>query len=223
MHLLISKLKVLFWHLKSIVIKTEVKIPTLLYSTLLVSILGQSTTSARPMQIYMDVGVSLLCFKYPTTIKKTLLEISFLYLLPCKEFLLFLRCFASSFWWFFFSFLRRILYNTWKSYYKQLELLYKLKKALVNVSSIAHSKNNSFWVLHQELLLMNVSKTVCRSALVLLWLRTIGEAMKTLRFHSNTHSLDQSIISSQCVIQRHIQNPSKHLRWSGKIVSDFNL
>ena len=114
----------------------------------------------------------------------------------------------------FFSFLRRILYNTWKSYYKQLELLYKLKKALMNVSSIAHSKNNSFWVLHQELLLMNVSKTVCRSALVLLWLRTIGKAMKTLRFHNNTHSLDQSIISSQCVIQRHIQNSSKHLRWS---------
>ena len=43
--------------------------------TLLPSILGQSTTSTRPMQIYMDfadVAVSLLRFKYPATLKKTL-------------------------------------------------------------------------------------------------------------------------------------------------------
>ena len=59
MHLLISKLKVRFWHLqrKSIAIKSEVKIPILL-----TNILGQSTTSTRPMQVYMDVGVSWLCF-----------------------------------------------------------------------------------------------------------------------------------------------------------------
>ena len=51
-------------------IETDVKIPSLLPS-----ILGQSTTSARPMQIYMDAGVSLHRFTYPATLKKTLLEI----------------------------------------------------------------------------------------------------------------------------------------------------
>ena len=50
---------------KSIAIKTEVKIPPLLPI-----ILGQSTASTRPTQIYIYVGVSLLCFKYPATLKK---------------------------------------------------------------------------------------------------------------------------------------------------------
>ena len=61
MHLLPSKLKVLFRHLKkkSIAIKTKVKL-----LCLLPSILGKIKTSTRPMQIYMDDGVSLLCFKY---------------------------------------------------------------------------------------------------------------------------------------------------------------
>ena len=58
MHLLFSKLK-------SMAIKTDVKLPNLLQSSL-----GQSTTSARPTQIYMDVGVSLLCLKYPATLKQ---------------------------------------------------------------------------------------------------------------------------------------------------------
>ena len=49
--------------------KTQVKIPSLLPN-----ILGQSTMSTRPMQIYMDVDVSLLSFKYPAALKKTLLE-----------------------------------------------------------------------------------------------------------------------------------------------------
>ena len=34
------------------------------------SVLGKSKTSARPMQIYMDVAVSLLRFKNPATVKK---------------------------------------------------------------------------------------------------------------------------------------------------------
>ena len=46
-------------------IKYKVKIPTLLPS-----ILGQCTTSIRPLQSYMDVGISLLRFKYPKTLKK---------------------------------------------------------------------------------------------------------------------------------------------------------
>ena len=38
------------------------------------SVLSQSTTSTRGMQIYMNVGVSLLRFKYPATLKDILLE-----------------------------------------------------------------------------------------------------------------------------------------------------
>ena len=46
-------------------IKTEIKI-----TTLLLSILGQRTTSTRPIQIYMGVSVLLLRFKYPVALKK---------------------------------------------------------------------------------------------------------------------------------------------------------
>ena len=67
MHLLFSILKVLFWYLKKqpTAIKTDLKMP---------SMLSQSTTSTRSMQIYMDVGVSLLRFKYPETLKKALVK-----------------------------------------------------------------------------------------------------------------------------------------------------
>ena len=34
------------------------------------NILVQSTTSTRPIQIYMRVGVSFLRFEYPVTLKK---------------------------------------------------------------------------------------------------------------------------------------------------------
>ena len=45
--------------------KTDVKISALL----------ASTTSARPIQVYMYVGVSLIRFKYPATLlKNTLLQ-----------------------------------------------------------------------------------------------------------------------------------------------------
>ena len=52
------------------VIKTKVEIPALLPS-----IWGQSTSSTRPIQIYMDVGVLLIRFEYKRNkLKKTLLE-----------------------------------------------------------------------------------------------------------------------------------------------------
>ena len=41
---------------------------------LLSSILGQSSTSTRQMQIYMEVRVLLLRFKYPATLNKILRE-----------------------------------------------------------------------------------------------------------------------------------------------------
>ena len=68
MHLLFSKLKVFFRHLKKNISLSKQILKYLVY--LLPSILGQSTKSKRPMQIYMDVDVSLLRFKYPTTLKK---------------------------------------------------------------------------------------------------------------------------------------------------------
>ena len=39
---------------------------------------------------------------------------------------------------------------------------------------------------------MNVSKTVCRVLLVLLWFQIIGKTIKTLDFHNNTYFLDQA-------------------------------
>ena len=42
--------------------------------TLLPSVLSQSAIFTRPMQIYIDVCVLLLRFKYPATIKESLLE-----------------------------------------------------------------------------------------------------------------------------------------------------
>ena len=67
MHFLFAKLKVLFWDLikQSIAINTD-----LVISSPLPNILGQNATCTRPMQIYMNAGVSLLRFKYPATLKK---------------------------------------------------------------------------------------------------------------------------------------------------------
>ena len=45
--------------------KTDVKIPSLMPS-----VLGQSMTSTTSMQIFMDVGLSLIRFKYPAKLKK---------------------------------------------------------------------------------------------------------------------------------------------------------
>ena len=117
------------------------------------------------MQIYVDVGVSFLrfpklCFwaKYilfhiqKIEVKNfivvvTLLNFSYtfpfsfsmslLYLLLCEEFLLLFRWLAS-FWWFFFHF-----FNTWKSHYRQLQVLIMIfnKNVLVNTSSFSNSKN----------------------------------------------------------------------------------
>ena len=64
MHLLFTKLTS---ENTSIAIKTDVKL-----LSLLPGILGPSTTTTRPMQIYMDIGVSLLRFRYPATLKNYL-------------------------------------------------------------------------------------------------------------------------------------------------------
>ena len=120
---------------------------------------------------------------------------SFLYLFSCEEFFLFFRSLAS-FWWFFIHFLRRTLYNTWKSHDKQLQfpiMIFNKKLLWIFLASPTQKNHHeTFWVLYREGLLMNVSKTVCGIVLVLLWFRTIGKTIKTLGFHNNTHLLDQS-------------------------------
>ena len=85
---------------------------------------------------------SLLNFSFLFVFRFSLFTMSFLYVLLCKEFFLFFRWLAS-FWWFFFSFLRRTLYNTWKRHYRQLQVLIMIfnKKALVYISSISNLKN----------------------------------------------------------------------------------
>ena len=46
--------------------------------------------------------------------------------------------------------------------------------------------------MYRELLLTNVSKTVCGIVLVLLWLfRIIAKTIETLGFYNKTHLLDQ--------------------------------
>ena len=59
-----------------------------------------------------------------------------------EEFLLLFRWLAT-FWRFFKNILRRTLYNTWKSHYRQLKVPTMVfnKKALVNISSISNSRN----------------------------------------------------------------------------------
>ena len=59
-------------------------------------------------------------------------------------------------------------------------------------SSTQRTHQDTFWVLHRELLLMNVSKTVSGIVLVLLWFCIIGKTIKTLGFHNITHLLDLS-------------------------------
>ena len=99
--------------------------------------------------------------------------------------------------------------------YKRLQVLIIIvnKKALVNISNIFNSKNPLWWnLLYRELLLMNVSKTVCGIILVLLWFQIIGKTIKTLGFHNKTHLHD---LSSFDVLSRwRIQNFVRHLKLS---------
>ena len=54
---------------------------------------------------------------------------------------------------------------------------------------------------------MNVSKTVCRIVLVLLWFRIIGKTIKALGFLNNTHLLDLSSLNvSSKVVLRTLSN-----------------
>ena len=136
--------------------------------------------------------------------------VPFFQCLPCRSF--FVKNFyyflvSHTFLYFFFSFLRRTLYNTWKNHYTkfQVSIIFN-KKAPVSISCISDSNNpprNLCIVLYQKLLLMNVSETVCRLVLVLLWFRIIGKTIKTHAFH-NTHLLDLS--------SRGVLSPSRHLR-----------
>ena len=72
---------------------------------------------------------------------------SFLYLLLCEDFLLLFKWLATSFLVIIFSFLRRTLYNTWKSHYRQLQVLIRFKllwKFPASLTERNHSE--TFWV-----------------------------------------------------------------------------
>ena len=61
---------------------------------------------------------------------------------------------------------------------------YLIKKLLwiFLASPTQRTRHETFWVLYQELLLMNVSETVCGIVLALLWFRIIGKTKKDLVF-----------------------------------------
>ena len=102
------------------------------------------------------VVVTLLNFLILFTFHFSLFSTSFLYLLSCENFFMSLASFCYP-----FSFLRRTLYNTWKSHYIQLKAFIMIlnKKALVNICSISNSKNS------QRNLLSFVSEMVVHECL----------------------------------------------------------
>ena len=137
------------------------------------------------------VVVTLLNFSY--TFHFLFSPISRCFLL-CEEFLLFFRWFAS-FSWFFFSFLRRRLYNTWKNHYIQLQVL-KIsfnKKALVNIFSISNSKNQT-WNLLSFVSGIVVYECLKKSVQNCFNFALISNynTIKTIGFQNNTHLLDLS-------------------------------
>ena len=87
------------------------------------------------------VVVMLLNFSYIFHFSFFPFSMSFLYLLLCEEFLSLFKV-PHIFLVILFSFLRT-LYNTWKNYYRQLQvsIIVFNKKALLNISSISNSKN----------------------------------------------------------------------------------
>ena len=108
------------------------------------------------------------------------------------------------------SFLRRTLYNTWKSHSRQLQVSMRVfNKNFLWIFTISPTQrthhettwvcvNNFYWWMPQNLL-------------VLLWFQIIGNTIKALGFHNNNFFRS---VKSRCVIQRRIQNHNKDVRWS---------
>ena len=87
--------------------------------------------------------------------------------------------------------------NTWKSYYRQLQVIimsFNKKKTLVNISSISNSKNPQWNLLSfaSRIVVNECLKTVCGFVLVLIWFQIIGNTIKTLSFQ-NTLFFDKNI------------------------------
>ena len=99
-----------------------------------------------------------------------------------------------------FPFLRRALYNTWKSHYRQLQVLILIfnKKALMKIPSISNSKNPP-WNLLSFVSKTNVNECHRNSVRICF----------SLCFHNIARP-----VKSRCVIQTLIQNRIKHPRWS---------
>ena len=92
----------------------------------------------------------------------------------------------------YFLFLRRTLYNTWKSYYRQFQVLIMIfnKKTLVNISSISNLKNPPWNLLSftSRFVVNECLKSSVRGVvLVFLWFQIIGKTIKKTFFFTVTH------------------------------------
>ena len=105
------------------------------------------------------------------------LQFSFLIFLPCKCFSC-ITCHVKNYYFLgsphlfgdIFSFLRRTLYNTWKSHYRQVQVPVMIfnKKVLVNISSISKSRNPPWNLLSfvSKIFVNKCLKKVCTIVLV---------------------------------------------------------
>lgn len=88
----------------------------------------------------------------------------------------------TSFWSFFYTFLRRKFYNTWKNHKNQIIVFNKT--TAVRISRISNHTHISthYEILNEfciEILLINVSKMFCGIFLILFWLWTEDKILKT--------------------------------------------
>ena len=149
------------------------------------SVFCQSATSRKPIQIYMDVGVSLLRFKYPAVLKKTFLEMQ-------KYELHFPKLHFRAKYIFFHiqkrnNFVAVVtllnLYYTFRFSFFPIFSVFLGSFAVWRISIIFQRiHHETFWVLYRELVLMNVSETVCRIVLVLLWFPVIDKTIRNTWF-----------------------------------------
>ena len=88
-----------------------------------------------------------------------------------------------------FLFLRRILYNTWKSHYRQLQVLIMIFNKKPLKVFVASPTQNPPWNLLSFASRTAANKSLKNSVqncLILLWFQIIGKTIKTLGFQNIT-------------------------------------
>ena len=97
-----------------------------------------------------------------------------------------------------FSFFRRTLSNTWKSHYRQLQVLIMIfnKKALVSISSISNSKNPpwNFLGFVSKIVVNECLKTMCGIVFkcVIVWKPSSHIGLPIIRNQSKTTAILQT-------------------------------